>query len=113
MIFGNWRPAGLLAGSALFGYVDGMQLRAGGEAVHSLLSGATLLAVVVALWWVARRHRRPAAVAALAGVVVYAVYMSIETVPREFATYAPQPRRRLAAAETTSCGRGGVPARRG
>ena len=47
MIFGNWAPVGLLAGSALFGYVDGLQLRAGGEAVHALLYAATLIAVVV------------------------------------------------------------------
>ena len=90
MIFGNWRPSGLLAGSALFGYVDGVQLRAGGEAVHALLYGATILAVAVALLWVARRNWRGAAVAAGAGVLVYAVYLSIETVPREFAAYAPQ-----------------------
>ncbi|HZG92139.1 MAG TPA: ABC transporter permease [Pseudonocardia sp.] len=90
MIFGNWRPSGLLAGSALFGYVDGVQLRAGGEAVHALLYGATILAVAVALLWVARRNWRGAAIAAGAGVLVYAVYLSIETVPREFAAYAPQ-----------------------
>jgi simple sugar transport system permease protein len=90
MIFGNWRPGGLLAGSALFGYVDGVQLRAGGEAVHALLYGATVLAVGIAVWWVARRNWRAAAFAAVAGVVVYAIYMTIETVPREFAAYAPQ-----------------------
>ncbi|WP_214406770.1 ABC transporter permease [Pseudonocardia lacus] len=90
MIFGNWRPGGLLAGSALFGYVDGVQLRAGGEAVHALLYGGTVLAVGIALWWAARRNWRGAAFAALAGAVVYAVYMAIDTVPREFAAYAPQ-----------------------
>ncbi|MGQ0573675.1 MAG: ABC transporter permease [Pseudonocardia sp.] len=90
MIFGNWRPVGLLAGSALFGYVDGLQLRAGGEAVHALLYAGTLLAVAVALWWVARRNWRGAAVALGSGLAVYAVYASIDTVPREFASYAPQ-----------------------
>ena len=90
MIFGNWRPAGLLAGSALFGYVDGVQLRAGGEAVHALLYGASILAVGVALIWVARRRWQPAIVAAAAGVAVYLVYITTETVPREFASYAPQ-----------------------
>jgi general nucleoside transport system permease protein len=90
MIFGNWRPGGLLAGSALFGYVDGVQLRAGGEAVHALLYGATVLAVLVAVLWVARRRWMPAGVALLAGGVVYLVYMVIDTVPREFASYAPQ-----------------------
>ena len=90
MIFGNWRPGGLLAGSALFGYVDGVQLRAGGEAVHALLYATTILAVVVALMWVARRRWVSAAVALGAGAVVYAVYVLIDTVPREFASYAPQ-----------------------
>jgi ABC-type uncharacterized transport system permease subunit len=90
MIFGNWRPGGLLAGSALFGYVDGVQLRAGGEAMHALLYGATILAVLVALLWVARRQWRTALLALAAGAVVYLIYVSIETVPREFASYAPQ-----------------------
>ncbi len=90
MIFGNWRPGGLLAGSALFGYVDGLQLRAGGEAVHALLYTATLLAVGFALVWVARRNWLPAAIAGVSGAVVYLVYLSIDSVPREFAAYAPQ-----------------------
>ncbi|HEX5812893.1 MAG TPA: ABC transporter permease, partial [Pseudonocardia sp.] len=90
MIFGNWAPVGLLVGSALFGYVDGLQLRAGGEAVHALLYAATLIAVVVAVYWAARRSWVSAAVALGAGAVVYAIYWSIDTVPREFATYAPQ-----------------------
>jgi ABC-type uncharacterized transport system permease subunit len=90
MIFGNWSPAGLLAGSALFGYVDGVQLRAGGEAVHALLYATSILAVVVAVFWAARRHWRSAVVSLAAGVVLYAVYWVIPEVPREFASYAPQ-----------------------
>ncbi|ANY07500.1 ABC transporter permease [Pseudonocardia sp. HH130630-07] len=90
MIFGNWRPAGLLVGSALFGYVDGLQLRAGGEAVHALLYGATLVAVAVAVLWAIRRMWTATAVALGAGVAVYALYWTIESVPSEFASYAPQ-----------------------
>lgn len=90
MIFGNWRPAGLLAGSALFGYVDGLQLRAGGEAVHALLYGATLVAVAAAVLWAIRRMWRATAVALGAGAVVYALYWTVDTVPSEFASYAPQ-----------------------
>ena len=90
MIFGNWRPGGLLFGSALFGYVDGVQLRAGGEAVHALLYGASILAAIVAVLWLVRRNRRGAIVAAGAAVVLYAIYWEIDTVPREFAAYAPQ-----------------------
>lgn len=90
MIFGNWRPAGLLTGSALFGYVDGLQLRAGGEAVHALLYTATLVAVAAAVLWAIRRMWTAAAVALGAGVLVYIVYWTIESVPSEFASYAPQ-----------------------
>src|SRR5690348_16270560 len=85
MIFGNWRPGGLLAGSALFGYVDGLQLRAGGQAVHALLYTATLLAVGAAIYWAVRRRWTSAVVAVVAGAVVYAVYFAIDTIPREFA----------------------------
>jgi len=90
MIFGNWRPGGLLAGAALFGYVDGLQLRAGAQAVHDLLYGASLLAIVVAIAWALRRRWLASVLAAAAGIAAYAVYFLTDTLPREFATYAPQ-----------------------
>jgi simple sugar transport system permease protein len=90
MIFGNWRPGGLLAGSALFGYVDGLQLRAGGPAVHDLLYGASLLGIVVAITWALRRRWLASVLAAVASVAAYAVYFFTDTLPREFASYAPQ-----------------------
>ena len=37
MIFGNWRPGGMLAGSALFGYTDALQLRAAASRCTLLL----------------------------------------------------------------------------
>ena len=79
MIFGNWRPGGLLAGSALFGYVDGVQLRAGGEAVHALLYAATIL--LRSAWRCCGRRGgtggRPRSPLAPA-LVVYVVYWSID-----------------------------------
>jgi ABC-type uncharacterized transport system permease subunit len=52
MIFGNWRPGGLLSGAALFGYTDGLQLR-NADAVHALLllltAGVTLAFGVASL----------------------------------------------------------------
>jgi ABC-type uncharacterized transport system permease subunit len=90
MIFGNWRPGGLLAGSALFGYVDALQLRAGGDAVHALLYGGTIVAVLVAILWFVQRNWLAAVAALAAGLVVYLVYFFIDTVPSQFAAFAPQ-----------------------
>jgi simple sugar transport system permease protein len=90
MIFGNWRPGGLLAGSALFGYVDALQLRAGGDAVHALLYGGTIVAVLVAILWFVQRNWLAAVAALAAGLVVYLVYFLIDTVPSQFAAFAPQ-----------------------
>ncbi|MFC5833120.1 ABC transporter permease [Nonomuraea insulae] len=49
MIFGNWRPGGLAAGAALFGYADGLQLRSSEAVTSFFLFGAVLLLVYLAL----------------------------------------------------------------
>jgi general nucleoside transport system permease protein len=48
MIFGNWRPAGLVAGAGLFGYIDALQLRAQAS-VHALLVLVALLLLALAI----------------------------------------------------------------
>jgi simple sugar transport system permease protein len=67
MIFGNWRPGGLAAGSLLFGYTDAMNVRGGGESVHALLLFVAILLIGVAVWQGVRANRlRPDAVTELA-----------------------------------------------
>ena len=39
LIFGNWRPGGLAAGAALFGFSDALQLRSRTAVVALLLAG--------------------------------------------------------------------------
>lgn len=90
MIFGNWRPGGLAAGSALFGYTDALQQRQGAVSVHALLIFLGIVLILVgayALW----QGRRVAAVVSLAsGVLVLAWYASTDSIPSQLVTYTPQ-----------------------
>lgn len=89
MIFGNWRPGGLLVGSGLFGYTETLGLRQGGTSVRALLLAVAVLLVVGAVWQLRRGARRIAAAMLVSGVAVGAVYASIDVVPRDFTTMTP------------------------
>ncbi|MFD0685459.1 ABC transporter permease [Actinomadura fibrosa] len=107
MIFGNWRPGGLAAGSLLFGYTDAMNVRGGGQAVHALLLFVAILLIGVAVWQGVRANRlRPRAVtdlgrrevrsayvgavlalAAAAGLLVW--FLLSDAVPGELVSFTP------------------------
>ena len=89
MIFGNWRPAGLMLGSTLFGYTNGIQLRSGGESLHALLLVIAVILLVVAVVQVLRKARLTAIVSAGLAVLFLLWYLTTDVVPREFTTMAP------------------------
>ena len=90
MIFGNWRPGGLLAGSALFGYTDGIRLRAGGASVHAFLLAFAVLLLLVGIYQIVKRS---AYVQGGFAIVVAALtawwYFTTDTVAAELAGTAP------------------------
>jgi simple sugar transport system permease protein len=88
LIFGNWRPGGVTAGAALFGYAQALELRSG-EAVHSLLLYLAVALAAAAIWMVAQRRPVPAAALAVSGLVVGAWWLTTETVPTQFIFVTP------------------------
>jgi len=87
MIFGNWRPGGLVAGAGLFGYTDAMQLRSA-DAVHALLLLAAAGLVGVAVRSAVRRRVATAAVWLVLGVAAGWWYLATDSLPPQvtFAT---------------------------
>ncbi len=89
MIFGNWRPGGLLAGAGLFGYTDTLRLRGGGDTIHGLLLLVAVGLVGLAIWQWRQHGRRSALVAAVLGVVVAVWYFLTSSVPEDLTGMTP------------------------
>ena len=89
MIFGNWRPGGLLAGSGLFGYSETLGLRAGGDSVHALLLAVAVLAIAAAVWQARQQQQRAAIITGVVAVGLGALYFAIDEVPGDFSTMTP------------------------
>jgi len=89
MIFGNWRPAGMLVGAVLFGYTRTLQLRGGTDSLHALLLAiAVLLAVMAVLQW-RNGKTRQAVVTVVFGGAFLAWFLTTDSVPPEFTGMAP------------------------
>ncbi len=89
MIFGNWRPIGLVTGATLFGYTDALQLRAGGEAVHALLIIVAIVLVGVAVMQFRRGLRVPAVTSVLIAAAFAVWFFATDEVPADFTRMTP------------------------
>jgi general nucleoside transport system permease protein len=88
MIFGNWRPGGLLAGSGLFGYTQTLSLRQGDSLKALLLAGA-VLAVAAAFLQARRGSMAVGGIMAAIGILLGVTYFSVDSVPNDFSQMTP------------------------
>jgi len=88
MIFGNWRPGGLLAGALTFGYTDSLRLR-NAEAVHALLLLLAIALLAFAALRAVQGSWRSGVGIAVVGVLLLVWYLATETVPRDFTSMTP------------------------
>ena len=89
MIFGNWRPGGLVLGSALFGYTDALQLRAGGGAVHALLIVIAIVLLGYGIYQLRKGSRRAGIVTIVAAVLFAIWFFTTDEVPADFTRMTP------------------------
>jgi simple sugar transport system permease protein len=88
LLFGNYRPGGLLAGAGLFGFADALQLR-DSTAIHALL----LLVVVVLAFVAFRKFKSGKQISAVitlaaAGFTLW-FYFAVDELPGQLVTMTP------------------------
>lgn len=88
VIFGNWRPSGVFAGSILFGFTDALRVRQS-ESVMAMIMAAGILAGLLCLYFALSRKWKPAGVSG--GIALFALWMNLRVtnIPQEFITAFP------------------------
>lgn len=88
MIFGNWRPLGVLGGASLFGYAEGVKLVAS-DAISTLFLFVALAAVLLMVLAVVNRSTTRGIVTAFVAVVAAYAYFTIDDVPESLTQSLP------------------------
>jgi len=90
LIFGNWRPLGVLLGALIYGYVFGLDLKdLDGTSSHALLLLNSIALVGVATWALARRRAGDAILAAVMAVGALVWWLASEPVPSWWSNILP------------------------
>jgi general nucleoside transport system permease protein len=88
MIFGNWRPGGIVSGAFLFGYTDSLALRKN-DTIHALLLLVAIGLILLAMWRFYKKQTVSGFVLGAFGVAFLLWFLATDAVPREFTSMTP------------------------
>ena len=88
MIFGNWRPSGILGGAAVFGYSEGIKLVAGGS-ITGLFLFIFFVSAIVGLNSLLRRQMRRGTTGIGVSVIALIAYLTVDEVPESLTQSLP------------------------
>jgi ABC-type uncharacterized transport system permease subunit len=88
MIFGNWRPSGILGGAAVFGYSEGIKLVAGGS-ITGLFLFIFFVSAIVGLISLLRRQMRRGTTGIGVSVIALVAYLTVDEVPESLTQSLP------------------------
>jgi ABC-type uncharacterized transport system permease subunit len=88
LIFGNWRPSGVLVGAGLFGYADALQLRSN-RSILALLLFIAIALVFAGVWLLVRRRTAPGVAALVVAGLMFWWHTVADKVANEFVAITP------------------------
>ncbi len=88
VIFGNWKPGGVFAGSLLFGFTDALRMRQA-DSVHAVLLAVAIISVLIAAFMVYQKKFKGTLIALAVAALTYISYIQVKVVPDEFVTVFP------------------------
>jgi ABC-type uncharacterized transport system permease subunit len=88
MIFGNWRPGGIVMGAGMFGYTDSLPLRST-DTIHALLLLVAIGLVLLAAARYVGKQITTSVVLAVSGGLFLLWWGLTDTVPRDFTSMTP------------------------
>jgi general nucleoside transport system permease protein len=88
VIFGNWKPGGVFAGSILFGFTDALRVRQS-ESVMSLIMVAGIVALVLSIFYSINRRWKPGLISGSLALLAWWIHQRVDVIPQEFVTVFP------------------------